>query len=180
MRSTQSTWRARILAALVGVVLVVAACSSSGATSSSPSAKPGTPSSAAAASLSAVTAHVVAVANGTVGAYLTGDDGMTLYIFTPDSAGTSTCTDACARNWPPFTVAAADTLKPDAGVTAKLSTFARSDGTLQVALDGAPLYYYAADTKAGETNGQGASGKWYVASPAGAAASPSGGGKPGY
>ena len=85
---------------------------------------------------------------------------MTLYIFTPDSAGTSTCVDPCARSWPPFTVAAAD--------------------TLQVALDGAPLCYYAADTKAGETCGQGAGGKWHVASPAGAAASPSSGGKPGY
>lgn len=122
----------------------------------------------------------MAVANGTIGAYLTGANGMTLYIFTPDSANTSTCTDACAAKWPPFTVAAADTLKPDAGVTAKLSTFARPDGTLQVALDGAPLYYYAADTKAGETNGQGVSGKWYVASPAGAAASPSGGGRTSY
>ena len=120
------------------------------------------------------------MADGAVGAYLTGDNGMTLYIFTPDSAGKSTCTDACATKWPPFAVAAADTLKPDAGVTAKLSTFTRPDGTLQVALDGAPLYYYAADTKAGETNGQGVSGKWYVASPAGAAASPSGSAKTGY
>jgi len=88
--------------------------------------------------------------------------------------------DACAAKWPPLTVAAADTLKPDASVTAKLSTFARPDGALQVTLDGAPLYYFAADTKAGDTTGQGVGGKWYVASPAGAAASPAGSGKPGY
>ena len=31
-----------------------------------------------------------------LGAFLTGEDGKTLYIFTPDSANKSTCTDACA------------------------------------------------------------------------------------
>ena len=179
MRSSHMTFRIKVLAALGGLVLVASACSSSGAASSAPSAKPGTAASAA-ASQGGGTTHAVAVANGALGAYLTGENGMTLYVFTPDSADKSTCTDACAAKWPPFTVAAADTLKPDAGVTAKLSTFARPDGTLQVTLNGAPLYYYAADTKAGETSGQGVGGKWFVASPAGAAASPAGSGKPGY
>jgi len=179
MRSTQTRSRIHLLAALAalaGLIIVVTACSTSGGASSAPTIKPST----SAAAQGGGTAHAVAVANGAVGAYLTGENGMTLYIFTPDSADKSTCTDACAAKWPPFTVAAADTLKPDAGVTAKLSTFARPDGTLQVTLNGAPLYYFAADTKAGETNGQGVGGKWYVASPTGAAASPSGGGKYGY
>ena len=178
MRSSQTS-RIKVLAALGGLVLVASACSSSGAASSAPSAKPGTAASAA-ASQGGGTTHAVAVANGAVGAYLTGENGMTLYVFTPDSADKSTCTDACAAKWPPFTVAASDTLKPDAGVKAKLSTFARPDGSLQVTLNRAPLYYYAADTKPGETSGQGVGGKWFVASPAGAAASPAGSGKPGY
>lgn len=189
MRSTRNTSRIRLLAALGGLVLVVAACSNSGAASSAPSAQPSTAASAAssvaasavaAASPGGGEAYVVAVANGAVGAYLTGEGSKTLYTFAPDSANTSTCTDACATKWPPFTIAADDTLKPDPGVTGKLSTFARPDGTLQVALDGAPLYYFAADTKAGDTTGQGLSGKWFVASPAGGAASPSSSGGSSY
>jgi len=180
MRSTRTTPRIALLAALGGLVLVVVACSSSGAASSAPSAKPSTAASAVAAASRGGETYVVAVGNGAVGAYLTGEDGMTLYTFTPDSAGKSTCTDACATKWPPFVVVADDTLKPDAGVTGKLSTFARADGTLQVALNGAPLYYYAGDANAGDTTGEGVGGKWHVASPTGAAASPKTSGKPGY
>ena len=191
MRPIRHTSRIHLLAALGGLVLVVAACSSSGAASTAPSANASTAASAApstgasAASAAAASpgggeAYVVAVASGAVGSYITGENGKTLYTFALDSAGKSTCTDACATKWPPFTMAAADTLKPDSGVTGKLSTFARPDGTLQVALDGAPLYYFAADAKAGDTNGQGVGGKWFVASPAGAAAPPKSSGKPGY
>ena len=35
---------------------------------------------------------------------------------------------------------------------------------MQLAINGSPLYYYAADTKAGDTTGQGVGGKWFVAS----------------
>jgi predicted lipoprotein with Yx(FWY)xxD motif len=126
----------------------------------------------------------VAVANGTVGAYLTGKDGRTLYVFTPDPANTSTCIDACATTWPPFTVGSGGAPKAGGGVTGTLSSFARPDGTMQVAYNGSPLYYYAADAKAGDTTGQGVGGKWFIASPTGtgpgAAPSPSGKGKYGY
>ena len=104
--------------------------------------------------------------------YLTGEDGKTLYIFTPDSANTSTCIDACATTWPPFTVESDDTLKAGDGVTGALTTFARPDGTMQVAINGLPLYYFANDTKAGDTTGQGVGGKWFVATPTGATAVP--------
>ena len=109
------------------------------------------------------------VANGAPGAFLTGEDGKTLYIFTADTANTSTCADACATNWPPFTVDADETVKAGDGVTGALTTFARADGTMQVAINGMPLYYFAKDAKAGDTNGQGVGGKWFVASPTGAA-----------
>ncbi len=102
---------------------------------------------------------------GAVGAYLTGEDGRTLYTFKPDSANTSTCTDACAANWPPFVVGAGDSVTAGSGVSGTLATFVRPDGTLQVAYNGAPLYYFANDTKAGDTNGQGVGGKWFVAAP---------------
>jgi predicted lipoprotein with Yx(FWY)xxD motif len=187
MRFTTDRYGIRALAAIGGVLLLVSACSSSGA-STAPSAAAAAstaPSAAASAASSAAASggaetYTVAVANGAVGAFLTGEDGKTLYTFKPDSANTTTCTDTCAQNWPPFTVTATDTLAAGTGVTGKLTTFARPDGSMQVAYNGIPLYYYAGDTKAGDTTGQGKSDKWFVASPTGAApagsAAPSKGG----
>jgi predicted lipoprotein with Yx(FWY)xxD motif len=36
---------------------------------------------------------------------------------------------------------------------------------MQVAYDGAPLYYYAGDTAAGDTKGQGMGEVWFIATP---------------
>ena len=54
-----------------------------------------------------------------------------------------------------------------AGVSGALTTFARPDGSMQLALNGMPLYYYAKDTKAGDTTGEGVGGEWFVARPDG-------------
>ena len=169
MSTTTNSFRMRTLAAIGGLLLVVAGCSSAGASSAPSTAASTAPTTAASAASGSTT---VAAASGTVGAYLTGANGMTLYTFKPDSANTSTCTDACAQTWPPFTVSGAAPAA-GAGVTGTLTTFARPDGTMQVALNGMPLYYYSGDTKAGDTTGNGKGSKWYVASPTGAA--PAGG-----
>ena len=105
----------------------------------------------------------VATATGPLGTYLTGADGLTLYTFKPDSPNTSTCDGGCAEAWPPFTVASDAAIKAGTGVDKSLTTFARTDGSLQVAYDGAPLYYFANDTSAGDTNGQGLGDNWFVA-----------------
>ena len=42
------------------------------------------------------------------------------------------------------------------------TTFARDDGTMQVSVNGQPLYTYGADTKPGDTNGQEFGNVWYV------------------
>ncbi len=173
MRTIRTGARIRAVTAIGAVLLLVSACSSSGA-STAPSAAAVASTAPSAAASGGGETYTVAVANGTVGAYLTGDDGKTLYEFTPDSANTTTCTDTCAQNWPPFTITSSDTLTPGAGVTGSLTTFARPDGTMQVAINGIPLYYFAGDTKAGDTTGQGKSGKWFVASPAGTAPAASG------
>jgi predicted lipoprotein with Yx(FWY)xxD motif len=169
MRSTKYPLRIRSLAVIGGVLLLVSACSSAGAsTAPSAAAVASTTPSSAPASGGAGETYTVVAATGSVGAYLTGEDGKTLYTFTPDSANTSTCTDTCAQTWPPFTVETDDTLTAGTGVTGALTTFARPDGKMQVAYNGIPLYYYSADAKAGDTNGQGKFGKWFVASPTGA------------
>lgn len=162
-------FRLRTLAALGGVLLLVSACSTAGA-SSAPSGAAATPGTSGGASGGDV--YTVAVANGSVGAFLTGEDGKTLYLFTADQANTTACTDACAAKWPPFALETGETVKAGDGVTGTLATFARPDGTTQVTINGLPLYYFAGDTKAGDTTGQGFGGKWFVADPAGAAPAP--------
>jgi len=125
----------------------------------------GSGASPSAGGASAAAGLQVGTGSGTLGTYLTGVNGMTLYTFKKDSANTSVCTDTCAGNWPPLTVAAGVTPTAGSGVTGAFTTFTRADGTLQVAYGGKPLYYFANDTSAGDTNGQGIGGFWFVATP---------------
>lgn len=98
------------------------------------------------------------------GAILTDAEGKTVYLFTPDTtAGESACYDQCAENWPP--VAPGDELTLPAGVPGALETIERTDGGQQVTYNDIPLYYYAADTAAGDVNGQGVGGVWFVVHP---------------
>ena len=90
---------------------------------------------------------------------------MTLYVFTNDKPGESTCYDACAQLWPPLTVAKGETPTLAQGITGKVGVIERKDGTYQVTHDDMPLYYYAKDTKPGETNGEGIKDVWHVAHP---------------
>jgi predicted lipoprotein with Yx(FWY)xxD motif len=167
-----------LLAAAGVLAIVTAACSSSTGASGAPSSGPKSAAPSAASSGAAGEVYEVKVATGAPGSFLTGEDGKTLYVFTADSANTSTCADACATNWPPFTVDPDESVKAGDGVTGALTTFARADGSMQVAINGEPLYYFAKDAKAGDTNGQGLNGKWYVAAPDGAAPAPAASGAP--
>ena len=99
---------------------------------------------------------------------MTGANGMSLYIFTPDTGTTSACVDQCATSWPPLTVAAATDATAGTGITGTIGTITRADGKLQVTLGGHPLYYFANDKAAGDLNGQGLNNKWYVAGADGA------------
>lgn len=97
------------------------------------------------------------------GEVLTDGDGNTLYIFTKDEAGRpkSTCNGQCAQTWPPLLTSAgagvANGLDPS-----KLGETTRDDGTKQYTYNTWPLYRYAADQAAGDANGQGVGGVWFV------------------
>ena len=94
------------------------------------------------------------------GAYV-GPNGMTLYTFDRDAAGSgkSVCNGPCATNWPPLAAGA------DAKPTGDWSVVTRDDGTRQWALKGKPVYYWIKDTKPGDRTGDGFNNVWRVAKP---------------
>ena len=93
------------------------------------------------------------------GGMLVGANGMTLYTFDRDVAGSgkSVCNGPCATNWPPLM--ASDSDKP----MGDYMVITRDDGKKQWAMKGKPLYYWAKDTKAGDMTGDGfANNSWHV------------------
>jgi predicted lipoprotein with Yx(FWY)xxD motif len=129
---------------------------------------------------------VVSTATTGLGRTLVNAQGRTLYLFQRDKQGRSTCSGACATNWPPLIA----TAKPVAGSEVKASligTTKRADGRLQVTYNHHPLYLFIKDAKKGQTSGEGIDAfgaNWYAISPAGTAlkkaSSSSSGGTPGY
>lgn len=97
----------------------------------------------------------------TKGSYLTDFAGMTLYIFDKDSKDTSNCSGSCITNWPAYTSGAvAQKMFP-----VNIGVITRADGTKQFTYKGMPLYYYAGDKTAGDTNGDGIGGIWHIVKP---------------
>ena len=145
-------------AAVLLASLAFAGCGSGG--SSTAQAAPKTASGQSA---------TVGVANTGLGNVLVNSAGMTLYMFAKDTGTQSTCTGACAQNWPPLL----DNGKPTAGsgaTASMLGTTTRSDGGKQVTYNGHPLYLFAGDNAPGDTNGQGLTafgGSWFGLSAAG-------------
>ncbi len=80
---------------------------------------------------------------------LTNANGLTLYWFAPDSLNKSVCYGDCAAYWPP--VAGNEGAGP--GVTGKIGTIKRTDGTTQATYDGHPLYTYIGDHAPGQAAG---------------------------
>jgi predicted lipoprotein with Yx(FWY)xxD motif len=154
--------RGILLAPAVAAALIVVAVAGCGGSSNAGATPSTTTSKAKAAS--------VDVRDTGLGKILVDAHGRTLYLFEKDSGPKSTCFGACAAAWPPFRTSGT----PTAGSGAKASlirTTARSDGRAEVTYNGHPLYYYAGDQKAGDTNGQDLNqfgAGWYVLSPAGA------------
>lgn len=103
------------------------------------------------------------VVDGTFGSVLTNSEGFTLYFFAPDSKGDSNCLDGCLAAWPAFNVT---DLTLDEGLNpADFGSITRTDGAEQTTYKGWPLYLFANDAAAGEINGDGSGGVWFVAKP---------------
>jgi predicted lipoprotein with Yx(FWY)xxD motif len=91
------------------------------------------------------------------GGMLVDSKGMTVYTYDKDAAnsGKSTCTAACADNWPPVNAG-------DAKLAAPYSAITREDGSKQVAYKGKPLYNFVKDKKAGDKAGDKMKDMWHV------------------
>ena len=110
---------------------------------------------------------LLTTADSDLGEIVVDGEGMTVYLFDNDTQGgdSSSCEGACATNWPAVTTDSDDPVVE--GVTGEIGTITGVDGATQVTLDGWPLYYFAGDSAAGDVNGQGVNGVWWVVSPAG-------------
>ena len=107
------------------------------------------------------------MASDEFGSMLVGPNGMTLYTFGMDEqgSGASACEGDCAVAWPPLVVPADSTVMVSGDVMGEVTTFARPDGTTQVAYNGWPLYYWINDVKPGDTTGHNFRDVWFVALP---------------
>ena len=113
----------------------------------------------------------VSVHKTKLGLILVNSKTHTLYMFAKDRNGKSACSASCAKFWPPLLAHA----KPTAGSGVKaslLATTRRSSGSLQVTYNKHPLYTFALDKQAGQTNGEGSGAfgaHWYGVSAKGTA-----------
>lgn len=125
-------------ALLVGALLTSPLC-----ISATPDAKPG--------------AAPTRVENGV----LVGSNGMTLYVFDKDVAGSgkSVCNGPCASNWPPLKAADGD------HPTGDHSIVTRDDGSKQWAYKGKALYFWSKDQKSGDQTGEGVNNVWHAVKP---------------
>jgi predicted lipoprotein with Yx(FWY)xxD motif len=149
------------LVAGIALTIFVAGCGSSGASQA--------PVGSAAGPAAALT---IGSGTASVGTFLTGPNGHTLYTKSGDTATSSSCTGTCATNWPPLTMTAGQQVVGGTGVMGTFGTLARADGSIQVTYVGLPLYYWVKDTKAGDVTGNGVGGFSVAAVSGGSSGSP--------
>ena len=154
-------------AGLAGVALMAAACGSSPTATSTATKASSSPSAASSPAAASGTALKSATISGTK--VITNAKGFTVYSFAPDTPAKSNCNGSCATYWPPVK----GPVTAGAGVTGKLGTITRSDGSTQATYNGHPLYTYVSDTSPGQAKGNGlnlSGGVWHVVPVSGGAA----------
>jgi predicted lipoprotein with Yx(FWY)xxD motif len=162
---------ARFAGPVLAVGMLAAACGHS----NNPSPPASSGGSASGSGSSSSTGGIGLEAHkGSLGTYLTDQDGRSLYLFESDSPSKSSCSSTCLTAWPPL----AGTATAGAGVSGASISSITTGGQKQVTFDGHPLYYFAGDDAAGQTNGEGSQGfgaPWWLVTPQGEALKTSGG-----
>lgn len=97
------------------------------------------------------------------GTILIDSNGKTLYFFSNDTKGSSSCTGNCLTVWPIYY---SGDISSDVKIDkSQLGEITRADGKKQSTYKGWPLYYYVGDSKSGEVQGDAVNKIWYVAKP---------------
>jgi predicted lipoprotein with Yx(FWY)xxD motif len=159
------------LAGIAAAGLLVAACSSSSSTTGTTGAGSTPAGSSSSASGSTAASSSSALKTAMIGGadVLTNAKGFTLYWFVPDTSTKSNCNGTCAKYWPPVK----GPVTASSGVTGKLGTITRDDGSTQATFDGHPLYTYVSDTAPGMASGNNlniSGGVWHEVTVSGAPA----------
>ena len=106
--------------------------------------------------------------DGTLGSILVDGSGVTLYFFSTDHMGESTCLQGCLNAWPIFYAE-----EPEIGTGLSAEDFdeiTHPNGSMQTTYKGWPLYYYSPTSdgsieEPGATAGEGLGDVWFVAKP---------------
>lgn len=107
------------------------------------------------------TSTVRLTSNAAFGSILTDGNGNSLYFFAKDTKDNSTCINGCVDSWPAYYN---ENISVGTGLDSNdFATITRTDGSMQTTYKGWPLYYFANDAVAGDTNGDGVGGVWFIA-----------------
>ncbi|AKU15996.1 COG4315 family predicted lipoprotein [Luteipulveratus mongoliensis] len=117
----------------------------------------------------AASGAALSATSSSLGAVLVNSTGRTVYYFAGDKGMQSQCNGACASNWPPVNAPSPLPASLD-GVTGKLGSATRADGSNQLTVNGHPIYTFKGDSAKGQAKGQGKvldGGLWTVVAPDG-------------
>lgn len=141
-----------------------AAATSAATSAATKAASPPAPGVTVVATAAAGTGAGVKVADSKLGKILVDAKGFTLYTFKNDVVDSGkSAAEALAGAWPPLSLDAAPS--GITGATGAWTVFTRVDGKKQVAYKGMPLYFFANDKAAGDTNGDKVANVWFAAVP---------------
>jgi predicted lipoprotein with Yx(FWY)xxD motif len=157
MTILQSFRKRRFLLVAFAAFAVFGAGAAVACSSDNDDARASSPPSPAAAPLA------VGISQSNLGAFLTGPEGDTLYVFTRDVPNESNCDAGCLAVWPPLLVAEGQSVQADPYASGTFGNISTPAGR-QVTYNGAPLYYYAG-VKPGDAKGHMVQGVWFVARP---------------
>jgi predicted lipoprotein with Yx(FWY)xxD motif len=159
--------RLPVLAAITAAVVVgLTACSGGGSDGYGAAPAPADPAAATPQVGTILTANSTAQ----LGTVVVDGQGFTLYRFDKDSAKppTSNCSGDCAKKWPPVLATPGAPLTVEGVEQEAVGTINRADGTIQLTLNGWPVYRYSGDPQPGATAGQGiGDGQWAAVTPQG-------------
>ena len=162
--------RSFVIALGLIMVMFLAACGSNGTTGGGPygsgSTNPPatTVPSTGGSSSSAVIQTATVTIKGQSETVLTNAQGLTLYYFTADSATQSAVSGNLAQIWHAQLFTGSGGPTSSTSLTGKLSVQTDVNGN-QIEYNGHPLYTFSGDTAPGQTNGEGITGMWFVATP---------------